>query len=900
MDTARRGSPLSLREAQRRDALAAIAAAVARSRDLHTVLSEALFAIVHALEFDVAGIYLLDDDTGELRATSHHHGVAPEWRDSLSRLSRSQQPLAAALSGETPLVARDLSGAPVLQELARAQDLRAVVLVPLYAQGRTLGLMTLGGQAAREFAAEDLALLEAVGGMLGGAIDNARMLRNTQRHLDQVQALWEIDRMIAQNRDLVEVLDTVAREAAKMAGGDALIALVEHDEGVRVAAAHGDRALRVTDSRPVLAGTPLEELLRVQEPSAVRLPGEGEGPLRALVVPFRAAGRTLGALVALKPDRAGRRDELQILATFGHGAAMAVEKVRAREAEGRRIGQLALVSAASEIAASSLDLDVLVAAIARYIQTSFGYYSVAVYLVEREVRQAYLAGAAGAAAIMPKGDRVAFGEGIVGWVAEHGEHILANDVRREPRFVPAKVAATRAALAVPVRLAGEVVAIINVESDSLGAFDSGDLMAVEGIASQVASSVRNARLFEEKVRALRNLEILQEITNVLNTDLDLDALLERIARRSVEAVRPAQMGAVLLAEEPGLIVRSSHGYARPEVLARVRLELHEGLPGEVFIGGQGRLVSCQPGHYGSYADDFREAAGGTIRASALCVPIALPERKLGVLLLESATSPETSFDAEDLRFAATVADQAAIAIGNALRLRRIVEMDRQRQDYVSNVSHELRTPLTVIQGYIEALATGTAGAQADNFLRVSLDQCHRLARMIDDILEVSRLEQGTGRRPLQRRPVDLAAAVRQVVEGLRREAERKGIALMADVDPGLPAIEGDEHLLRSLLQNLVENALKFTSRGGHVTVQLHAEGGELVLRVRDDGIGIPREYHDRIFEKFFMVDGGRTRARPGAGIGLYLVREAAALHGGRLRVDSRPGEGSCFEARLPL
>jgi signal transduction histidine kinase len=148
--------------------------------------------------------------------------------------------------------------------------------------------------------------------------------------------------------------------------------------------------------------------------------------------------------------------------------------------------------------------------------------------------------------------------------------------------------------------------------------------------------------------------------------------------------------------------------------------------------------------------------------------------------------------------------------------------------------------------------------------------------------------------------VDVAAAVRQVVEGLRREAERKGIALMADIDPGLPAVEGDEHLLRSLLQNLVENALKFTSRGGHVTVRLHAEGGELVLRVRDDGIGIPREYHDRIFEKFFMVDGGRTRTRPGAGIGLYLAREAAALHGGRLRVDSRPGEGSCFEARLPL
>ena len=102
--------------------------------------------------------------------------------------------------------------------------------------------------------------------------------------------------------------------------------------------------------------------------------------------------------------------------------------------------------------------------------------------------------------------------------------------------------ATLSELAVPVRLAGDVVAVINVESDRLDAFDDGDLLALDGIAAQVASAIRNARLFDEKVRALRNLEILQEITNVLNSDLDLDALLERIARRSVEAVRPAQMG----------------------------------------------------------------------------------------------------------------------------------------------------------------------------------------------------------------------------------------------------------------------------------------------------------------------------------------------------------------------
>ena len=258
-----------------------------------------------------------------------------------------------------------------------------------------------------------------------------------------------------------------------------------------------------------------------------------------------------------------------------------------------------------------------------------------------------------------------------------------------------------------------MVAVINVESDRLDAFDEGDVVAVDGIAAQVASAIRNARLFEEKVRALRNLEILQEITNVLNSDLDLDALIGRIARRSVEAVRPAQMGAVLLFHEDTLVVRSSFGYEHPEALAAVRLAFHEGLPGSVFVSGQGRLVRCAPEDYAGHAATFTAAADGRTRESALCVPISLPQEKLGVLLLESATAPDAFFP-DDLKFATTLAHQAAIAIGNALRLRRILEMDRQRQDFLSNVSHELRSPLTVIQGYVEALGGETSSRRASS------------------------------------------------------------------------------------------------------------------------------------------------------------------------------------------
>jgi signal transduction histidine kinase len=542
----------------------------------------------------------------------------------------------------------------------------------------------------------------------------------------------------------------------------------------------------------------------------------------------------------------------------------------------------------------------MLSAVARYIQQSFGYYSVSVYVVDRPTRSAVLAGSAGVAAqVMPLDHRIEFGRGMMGWVAERGEYLLANDVRKEPRFFAAHMTATLSELVVPVRLAGDVVAVINVESDQVDAFDDGDLLAIDGIAAQVASAIRNARLFEDKVHALRNLEILQDITNVLNSDLDLDALLERIARRSVEALRPAQMGAVLLYDSGCLVVRSSFGYANDKALARVRMEFHEGLPGSVFVSGQGRLVRSAPEDYGQQGEAFLEAAGGTGRRSALCVPISLPQEKLGVLLLESATSPD-AFQGEDLRFAETLSHQAAIAIGNALRLQRMLEMDRQRQAYLSNVSHELRTPLTVVQGYIEALLSGVGADQAHQYLRIAQDQSQKLGRMIEEVLEVARLEHGVAQRHLQWAPVALDQTVRQVVKTLRQEAALKEVEVSAHLEDGLPALSGDARLLQLLVMNLLENALKFSTRGGRVDVELRGGGGGLLLRIRDRGIGIAPEMHDRIFEKFFMVDGGATKSRGGAGIGLYLAREVVAIHDGSIAVESRCGEGACFEVRLPL
>ena len=766
---------------------------------------------------------------------------------------------------------------------------------PLLMLGRVSGALAVA--RATPFAPAEAEALRAAATVLAGAVDSARLGRVVREQGARAEVLHAVADDLGAARDPGSLLEVLARRAGDLGGGEGAVLFLEDDGRVSLAASQGPRAREVVEA--ARAAVPPAAFER--GPTALAA-DEGSQLLVVPVPGMRAA------LAALRPV-GGASEVLPRLEALAQRASLALAQARAQQTEGRRIGQLEMVSAASQIAASSPGLEALGGGIALYVHDALGHEAVGVWVLEGEPREAVLLGTAGdESGAFALGHRLGLGEGVVGWVARTGEAVLSADLLRDPRFAPADEQA-QSELAVPVRLGADVVAVIEVRSARPGAFDRGDLAALEGVAAQVAWAVRNAADLAEKGRALRNLEILQEITNVLNSGLELDALLATIARRSVEAVGPAEAGAVLLCHEGALVVRSSHGYGDPGSLQRVRLALHEGLPGSVFVSGEGRVVRSSHSDLGAAAEAFRDASAGRERTGALCVPVSLPEAKLGVLLLESLAPPAGplgrspapgSFEAADLRFATTLAHQAALAIGNALRVQRVVDMDRQRRDYLSNVSHELRTPLTVVLGYLEALDSDPSGARAADYVRVALDQARRLGQMIDEVLEVSALEQGLARRHVEWSSVRLQDTARRVAQALRHEAATRGVELAESLSPDLVPLRGDPRLLHLLVLNLLENALKFTPRGGHVQLEVTADGGEAVLRVRDDGIGIAPQHHERIFEKFYTVDSGRARCYPGAGIGLFLVREVVALHDGRLRVESAPGTGTTFEARLPI
>lgn len=240
---------------------------------------------------------------------------------------------------------------------------------------------------------------------------------------------------------------------------------------------------------------------------------------------------------------------------------------------------------------------------------------------------------------------------------------------------------------------------------------------------------------------------------------------------------------------------------------------------------------------------------------------------------------------------------AVIVFNDVSRLRRLENL---RRDFVANVSHELKTPITSIKGFVETLLDGAMNdpAEADRFLRIVAKHADRLNAIIEDLLMLSRLEQD-GKDAVEMQSVELIELLRSAVEVCAHRAEQKNIEIKVQCDEGLSAVVNPP-LIEQALINLIGNALKYSMDGKTVSVSATAEAGRIVLAVTDQGYGIEPEHLDRLFERFYRVDKGRSRQEGGTGLGLAIVKHIAQAHEGKIVVDSVYGKGSTFSMSIPV
>jgi PAS domain S-box-containing protein len=288
--------------------------------------------------------------------------------------------------------------------------------------------------------------------------------------------------------------------------------------------------------------------------------------------------------------------------------------------------------------------------------------------------------------------------------------------------------------------------------------------------------------------------------------------------------------------------------------------------------------------------------------SAMCVPLVARGRTLGVITLAQAESGRT-FAAADLAFMQDLSDRAALVVDNARLFQEAQSAIRARDEFLSIAAHELRTPLTALHGYTQMLNDHSGGRRLirpedQKALKIMFNQTERLNRLINTLLDLSRLE--TGHFTLSQEPISLEALVGQVVTEIMPMLEHHVLSLEV-IAPERPVmVFGDIQRLEQVFQNLIQNAIKYSPGGGKITVQVDVDQALARIAVRDPGIGIPRVALPYVFDRFYRAENTEGKFVKGMGIGLYVVNEIVTRHGGFVTVDSEEWNGSTFTVFLPL
>ncbi len=348
------------------------------------------------------------------------------------------------------------------------------------------------------------------------------------------------------------------------------------------------------------------------------------------------------------------------------------------------------------------------------------------------------------------------------------------------------------------------------------------------------------------------------------------------------------------------------------------------IEGKVLLQGLPLLIGDLRKEWDRLHPNNQQLASMANAKSIISVPLKVKDVVIGSLTVDR--SQEYALTQDDLNVMATVANQVAIALDNAqiyhqieelnvglekrvqertMELQaaneKLQELDRLKTAFVSMVSHELRTPMTSVKGLVENMLDGLTGTLNDRqsfYLNRVRHNIARLSRMITDLLDLSRIE--AGRMDLSLAPVSMVDLVVEATENLRPAALEKSITLQSRYDGGLPTIQGDRDKILQILTNLLHNAIKFTSPGGKIHVDLVRRENEcLQVCVMDTGCGIPLNEVTTIFEQFYRGQAGPLEAR-GAGLGLAITKNLVELHKGQIWAESQLGEGSRFFFTLPL
>jgi signal transduction histidine kinase len=399
----------------------------------------------------------------------------------------------------------------------------------------------------------------------------------------------------------------------------------------------------------------------------------------------------------------------------------------------------------------------------------------------------------------------------------------------------------------------------------------------------------------------RRLERLLEICKNLSANLDFEPLLQSIIEASSDLTR-SESSSILVHDSETLSLRF---IAAPwnivDTLKPISVPLDRSVGGWVYMHAQPMVLN----HAENDSRVFRMVDQGLNEKtrSLLAVPLLFKGKPIGVMEAVNKLN-NAHYSEEDINILETLATQASVAIQNRRLLdeaqeayHKIMALDRMKTDFIAITSHELRTPLGVILGHA-SLLQDCIGKEHQEEIDIIVRNSMRLKEILEQFLNIDKLELGLSL--LHRTRVSISPLVKEVVDAFQEAAGEKKIKIKVELPQTQFFIEGDMEKIAIALRNLVKNALTFTNQGGQVKIKVEQVPGYAKFSVTDNGIGIPADEQEKIFQRFYQVEKHLTRRHGGMGLGLSITRDMVEMHGGRIWVDSVEGKGSRFTFILPV
>ncbi|MBI3032126.1 GAF domain-containing protein [Candidatus Woesearchaeota archaeon] len=611
------------------------------------------------------------------------------------------------------------------------------------------------------------------------------------------------------------------------------------------------------------------------------------------------------------------KSQITALMTFAHQLGVSIENANLYQQNIQRLNRLSAMYAVTKKAVETMDIDAVLQEITKEIVSLFHIDYCSILLYDDYSRRLLARSTYNLDKEYCETVGYKVGDGVSGKAYQEKQIVYVRNVQEEPLYTIKEYAQRLnlfSMLSVPLIIGESAIGVVNVYTKKERRYTPNELQFLSMLSQQAAIMIKNSDLYSHIKTDKENFSALLEISQLISSTLELDSLLSIILDKTIELTK-ADSASLLLLDNDYLKVKLCKGFDQ-YYKDTFTLKKTEGIAGIVVKTGEPiivRNVSQHPNYISIHTATVSEAT----------IPLIQDNKVIGILDLESQHYDNFSKYKNALQI---LTNQISVALEKSklygeistfnkklrneiyqatgeLRKKNeeLTKMDKLKSDFVSNVSHELRTPLTSIKGYSLLMKTEKLGSitkEQQESLGIVCEEADRLTRLINDILDLSRLE--NRKMELRKTPLHLAAIAEDVITTMRMLGEEKNITITLNSHEKLPLIMGSKDLIKQVFVNLLGNAIKFTPEGGNIIITLLKNNNLLEISIKDTGQGIPPEYHDKLFDKFFQVDSSMTRQHGGTGLGLPISKHIVEQHGGTIWVISEVGKGSEFKFTLPI